>query len=132
MRPPRCRPAAAGSHLVVECRPHAREAVGLQLHAAPAARWPRARRRAQRLLLQRLHLVGDAEQRLHVMADLVRDHVGLREIARRVEALLQLVVEVEVDVDLLVERDNRTAPSPTGRCRTPSRGAANSTSVGFS
>ena len=34
-----------------------------------------------------LHFVRDAEQVLHVMADLMRDDVGLREIAGRAEAL---------------------------------------------
>src|SRR5688500_13909962 len=38
------------------------------------------------------------------MADLVRDHVRLREIARRAEPLVKRVVEPEGDVDLLVDR----------------------------
>ena len=32
--------------------------------------------------------LGDAEEVLHVVADLVRDHVGLREVAGRAEASL--------------------------------------------
>ena len=36
------------------------------------------------------------------MADLVRDHIGLREVARRAEAPAQLVEEIGVDVDVLV------------------------------
>src|SRR5262245_30211805 len=39
-----------------------------------------------------------------MMADLVRDHVGLREIARRMEAPFHLLVEGKVDVDGAVER----------------------------
>ena len=37
-----------------------------------------------------------------MVSDLVRDHVGLREVAGGTEAALQLVVEREVDVDLVV------------------------------
>ncbi len=36
------------------------------------------------------------------MADLMRDHIGLGEIARHVESVLQLLVERQVDIDLLV------------------------------
>ncbi len=39
-----------------------------------------------------------------MMSDLVGDDVGLREITRRVEAALQLVVKGEIDINLLVER----------------------------
>ena len=95
--------------------PHAGEAVGLQLQAhrqlvglasvPPAAAAP--------------HLVVDAEQVLHVVADLVRDDVGLGEVAGRAEAPFQLVVEAEVDVDLAGRAGSRTAPPPTGRCRRP-------------
>ena len=38
------------------------------------------------------------------MAHLVGDHVGLREVARRVETVTKLPVEAEVDVDLPVDR----------------------------
>ena len=45
------------------------------------------------------------------MADLVRDHIGLRELTRRVEALGKFVEEGEVDIDALVgwaiERSHR-------------------------
>ena len=71
-------------HLVVEVRPHAGQAVGLQLHAHLQLRWP-SRSSPARLLQLGLHLVGDAEQLLHVMADLVRDHVGLGEVAGRLK-----------------------------------------------
>ena len=43
-------------------------------------------------------------QALDVMPQLMRDDVGLREVARGPEALLQLVVEAEIDVDLLIPR----------------------------
>ena len=81
-------------------RPDAGQAIGLQLEPHRQRVGLLLRRRAA----ARLHLLGDAEQVLHVMPDLVRDHVGLREIARRLEALAQLAVEAEVDVDLLIGR----------------------------
>ncbi len=55
-----------------------------------------------------------------MMADLVGDHVGLREIAGRAEALRELVEERGVEIELLilgtVERSRRFA-------RDPARGA---------
>ena len=58
--------------------PDAGEAVGLQLDPhLDAVRLRLAAGRALRLL----RLRQDAEQVLHVMADLVRDHIGLRELA---------------------------------------------------
>ena len=52
-------------------------------------------------------------QVLHVMADLVRDNVRLREIARRAEAVVQLLekrrVEVELPVGRAVERSGSRA-----------------------
>jgi len=39
---------------------------------------------------------------LHVVPELVRDDVRLGEIARRAEALAQLVVEAEVHVELVI------------------------------
>ena len=61
----------------------------------------------------------EAEQVLHVVPHLVRDHVGLREIAGRLEPLAQLVVEREVDVHLLV---SRAVERPHGRLREAARG----------
>ena len=54
--------------------------------------------------LQGLHLVGDAQQFLHVMADLVGDDVGLREIARCAKAPCQFAEERRVEVDRAVAR----------------------------
>ena len=51
-----------------------------------------------------LDLVVDPERVLHVVPDLVRDHVGLREVAGSAEAVLQLAEEGEVEVDALVGR----------------------------
>ncbi len=92
---------------VLAVSPDAGEAVGLQLDldldlvgvgtAAGA-------------LLRLLRLRQDAEQVLHVVADLVRDHIGLREQARlaagitAAEAGGDLVEERGVEIDLLVDR----------------------------
>ena len=43
-------------------------------------------------------------QRLHVMAELVRDDVGLGEVTGCAEALTQLVEEPEVQIDVLITR----------------------------
>src|SRR5262249_48841652 len=55
--------------------------------------------------------VGDAQEVLDVVADLVRDHVGLGEVAGRAEAAGHLVEEREVEVDLAgrraIERPDR-------------------------
>ena len=69
-----------------------------------------------------LHLGQDAELVLHVMADLVRDHIGLRKFARArsgiaaVETPLDLAEERGVEIDLACPSGNRTAPSRTGPC----------------
>ena len=53
------------------------------------------------------------------MPDLVRDHVGLGEISRRIEAVAQVAVEAQIDVDLLirgtVERPDRRLRETAGR-----------------
>ena len=79
-------------------RPDAGVAVGLQLH-----------HHLQLVLLDLIgarprlaHLLRDAGDGLDVVADLMRDDVGLREVARRLELRLELVPEGQVDVDLLV------------------------------
>ncbi len=77
------------------------------------------------------HALGDAEQRLQVMPDFVGDDVGLGEVARGAELLVELAEELEVDVDLLIEPGNRTARPPLSWCRTPTATASlKSTSVG--
>src|SRR5262249_19653231 len=81
--------------VVLELRPHAGETVGLQLDPhLDRVRFGLATRR----LLQLLRLRQDAEQVLHVVADLVRDHVGLRELAGAALAT------AESGLDLLEER----------------------------
>ncbi|MNS93263.1 hypothetical protein D3C72_1274250 [compost metagenome] len=67
---------------------------------------------------------------LHVMADLVGDHVGLREIARRLETVLQFVEEGQVDIHLAVagavERPHGRLAGAAGR----GRGAAEQHQLG--
>lgn len=79
-------------------RPNASKAISLELHADGQV-VAGTRIGAHRLA----HLALDAEQALDVMADLVRQHVGLGEIPGRAEAAFEFVIEAEVDVDLLVD-----------------------------
>ena len=89
-----------------EMRPHAGEAVGLQFdphrhlvglglaHALPHL----------------IELRQDADQVLDMMADLVGDHIGLREVAGGAELPVELLEEGGVEIDLAIEQDNRTGP----------------------
>ena len=92
--------------LVGARRPDAGEAVGLQLDLDLQA----VRLGLGQAALLLLHLGQDAELVLHVMADLVRDHIGLRELARArsgvaaVETPLDLAEERGVEIDLVVGR----------------------------
>ena len=80
-------------------RPDAGEAIRLQFQA------DRQRIRLRRAsLLEGLDLVGDAQDLLDMMADLMGQHVGLGEFAGRPEPVFQFVVEAEVHVDFLVRR----------------------------
>src|SRR5439155_7839858 len=80
-------------------RPDAREAIRLQLQ-------PDGRRVGLRPATPALghHAIRDPELLLDVMADLVGDHVRLREITGGTEPLAQRAEEVEVEIDLLVWR----------------------------
>ena len=88
--------------------PHAGVAVGLELDP-------------HGLLVRLAAAAGDAEQVLHVVADLVGDHVGLGEVAGGAEAVAQLVEEAEVDVGQpvgrAVEGPDRRATPGRSRCR---------------
>src|SRR4030095_6991475 len=59
-------------------------------------------RRTRPRLLQLAHALLDAEEVLHVMPELVRDHIRLREVSWRTEASRKLVEEAEVEVDPFV------------------------------
>ena len=80
-------------------RPHAGEAVGLQLEAH---RQLVGLIRVALLLL--VHLVADADEVLHVMSHLVGDDVGLSEVTWCAEAGRQLAEEVEVEPSRHVDR----------------------------
>src|SRR5215831_5321009 len=86
--------------------PHAREAVGLQLD-------PHLQLIAVDLvhaLLQLLYLGQDTEQVLHVMPDLVGNHVGFRELARLAAGIagakppLQVLKEGRIEINLAIVR----------------------------
>src|SRR5437867_5294046 len=87
-------------------RPHAGEAIGLQLDTDldSVCFW----RAPTGGLLSVVRLRQDALEILHVMTDLMRDHIGLREPARfaiaAAEARLDLPEERRVEIDLLVGR----------------------------
>jgi hypothetical protein len=103
--------------LLREVGPHAGVAVGLQLlaHQQPVVALDLRAARAQLR-----HLLGHAGDGLHVVADLVRDHVRLREVAAGAHARGHLVEERRVDVDLLVagavERPDRRGRAAARRC----------------
>ncbi len=80
-------------------RPDPGQAVGLQLEPDRERVGPR-----RAALLLGAHLVGQAQEMLDVVADLVGQHVRLREVPGRAESAPQLVIEREVDVDLAVLR----------------------------
>ena len=77
-------------------RPHAGIAIGLKFDLD----LDRIAFGLARAGLQLVRLVERALQVLDVMADLVRDDIGLREVARRAEALRQLVEEARVEINL--------------------------------
>src|SRR4051794_14481590 len=77
--------------------PHAGVTVGLQLES------DRELVREIRMLhLHATHTRLSTEQPLHMMAELVGDHVRLREITGRAKAAIQLVEEAQVEIDALV------------------------------
>ena len=98
-------PSARGSGM----SPHTRETVRLELEPNRELvrfGWIRLRELS--------HARVRAEQVLDVVAELVREHVGLREIPTCAQALLQLLEESEVEIDLLILR---TVERPGGRLR---------------
>ena len=66
-------------------------------------------------------LLAGSEQVLNVVADLMSNHVGLGEFARRMEPSLQLVIEGQIDVDLLIG----------GAIKRPDGGARQSATLGI-
>src|SRR4051812_28552758 len=97
--------ALAHQQVVLTLRPHAGEAIRLQLDSdLDRVGVGFAARRLLRLLRAR----QDAKQVLHVMPDLVCDHVGLRELARLAAAAAETGFELAekrgVEIDLLIHR----------------------------
>src|ERR1035441_8924643 len=64
--------------------------------------------------LRSVHFLLDPNQFLDVVADLMREHIGLRKLARSSEALLQFIVEAQIDVHLLI---TGTVERPARRLR---------------
>ena len=56
------------------------------------------------MLTRTLNTLGDAEQILYMMADLMRDYISLGEIAGGLKALLQIMEEGKIDIQFLVGR----------------------------
>jgi hypothetical protein len=67
------------------------------------------------LLPTRLHLGQHADDVLHMMPDLMRQHIGLREIAGRAKARAEVVVEPQVDVDVSITRAIKRASRGAGK-----------------
>ena len=99
--------------LVRVIRPDAGETIGLQLHRDLQP----IRVDLARALLRGAHLIRRAEQRLHVMADLVADDVRRREIAGAAHAR-ELVEERRVEIDAPVAG---AVERPRGRARVTAR-----------
>ena len=83
-----------------EIAPDAREAVGLKLHLDLKGVGLLLRH----ALLERLNLLGNAEHGLHMVPDLMGEHVSERKVAASAELLLHVVVKAQVKVDLPVGR----------------------------
>ena len=81
-------------HGVGTLAPDAGQAICLQFHAHGQG----IALALANALLGLMYLVGDAEQVLDVVADLVGDDVGLGKFAGGLEALLEVAVEGEVDI----------------------------------
>src|SRR5262249_38745404 len=80
--------------------PHAGEAISLQFHPHLDAVGVRLIPSFLHALLHGVRLGQDTEQVLHVMADLMSDHVGLRELAR----LAAGVASIKASFHFLEER----------------------------
>ena len=80
--------------------PDAREAVGLKLHLDLKGVGLLLRH----ALLERLNLLGNAEHGLHMVPDLMGEHVSERKVAASAKLLLHVVVKAQVKVDLPVGR----------------------------
>src|SRR5947207_10085307 len=103
--------------LLCEKSPYAGVTVGLELEAH---RHVVAASRVHPLRL-RVELLHRAEQVLHVMADLVRDHIPLGEITGRTKAIVKLLkkrrIEIKRSIARTIERsDGRARRAASGPC----------------
>ena len=114
-RLPRCRPARAGPART----PNAAQTPAKQ--SAWSSRRTESSLRSDRVVAcdSRCTAAFDAEQVLHVVPELVGDHVGLREVARRAEPAVELAEEPEIEVHEpvggAVERTGRGRGDPAAR-----------------
>src|SRR5687767_10984000 len=91
--------------------PYPRIAIGLQLHAdGESIGFGRGSS-----MLEASDLFGDAEQILHMMANLMRDHVGLSKVSGSTEAMSHVIKEREIEIYFMVART--IEGSDCGRCR---------------
>src|SRR5262249_27747239 len=86
--------------LLRRVRPDSRETIRLELKVHGS------RIRTARI---RTHTPLDAQNILHVMPDLMRQHIGLSKLAWSSKPLLQLIVKTKIDVNLLVFRTIKRA-----------------------
>src|SRR5215472_11737516 len=95
-------------------RPDTSEAIGLEFHGH--GKWVGLGRIA---VLKLPDLVFDANDLLDMVPDFVRQHVGLRKLARSAEALLEFIVKAQVNVNFFVRRAIKGA---RGGLRAPASG----------
>src|SRR5215831_4307708 len=100
--------------------PDARQAVGLELHA----HLERVAVGLAATALRLLDALGDAEQVLDVMADLVGDEVGLGEVARGPDLVTQIAIERQIDIELVIARTVEGAHRRLGEAASRLHGAA--------
>ena len=67
-----------------------------------------------------LHAITDSEQLLQMVSDLVRDDVGLREIAGCAEAFMEHPEKTEVDVNASIFRAIEWTAGAAGETHSPS------------
>ncbi len=99
--------------LLRRIRPDARKTIRLQFQ-------PHRKRIpfAGLALLQAPHFRLRSQNLLHMMADLMRNHICLRELSRRSEPILQLPKKSQIQINLLIPRTIKRAHR---RLRPPAR-----------
>lgn len=108
-------------------RPNSGQAVGLQLLAHQQAV---VAFEALATLAGGTDPGRDAEQRLHVMADLMGDHIGLGKVAGGGEAGFQFAEEAKVEIDLPIPRAVKGPTAASAKPQAERTPPENSTSLG--